>query len=160
MNENKDRVLKPDELAGIKKNESGGRVVFTNGCFDLLHRGHVALLAEARSFGECLVVGINSDRSLRRLKGPGRPLTTEDDRAFILLHLDCVDYVTVFEEDTPVEVIRKLQPDILVKGDEYSLEEIVGADFVLQTGGEVKRVKMVDGYSTSKLIKRWTKQGK
>ncbi|MCD6379137.1 D-glycero-beta-D-manno-heptose 1-phosphate adenylyltransferase [bacterium] len=157
MNEYKDRIIKPDELVGFKKKKSDGIVVFTNGCFDLLHRGHVELLTEASSFGECLVVGINSDSSLRRLKGQGRPLTTEDDRAFILLHLECVNYVTIFEEDTPIEVIKKLKPDVLVKGAEYSFDEIVGADFVVQTGGEVKRVKMVDGYSTSKLIKKWSK---
>jgi D-beta-D-heptose 7-phosphate kinase/D-beta-D-heptose 1-phosphate adenosyltransferase len=135
MNEYKDRIIKPDKLVGFKEKKSNGRVVFTNGCFDLLHRGHVELLTEARSFGECLVVGINSDSSLRRLKGQGRPLTKEDDRAFILLHLDCVNYVTVFEEDTPIEVIKKLKPDVLVKGAEYSFDEIVGADFVVQTGG-------------------------
>lgn len=157
MNVYEDKIIKPDELAGFKKKESYSKVVFTNGCFDLLHRGHVKLLVEARSFGDCLVVGINSDLSLKRLKGSGRPLTTEDDRAFILLHLDCVDYVTVFKEDTPIETIKELKPDVLVKGNEYSLEEIVGADFVNSTGGEVKRIKMVDGYSTSKLIKKLAK---
>ncbi|HMA77416.1 MAG TPA: D-glycero-beta-D-manno-heptose 1-phosphate adenylyltransferase [Candidatus Krumholzibacteriaceae bacterium] len=157
MNEYTERIINPVELSGFRKDKLNGRVVFTNGCFDILHRGHVELLVKARSFGDCLVVGINSDRSLRRLKGHRRPLTKEYDRAFILLNLVCVDYVTVFEEDTPVEVIRKLKPDILVKGDEYSVEEIAGADFVLRNGGEVKRVKMVEGYSTSKLINKLKK---
>lgn len=154
MGEYESRIIDRAGLQDLRVEMSGRKVVFTNGCFDLLHRGHVELLEKARSYGDCLVVGINSDKSLNRLKGRGRAITSEDDRAFILLSLDCVDYVTIFEEDTPLEVIRGLEPDVLVKGDEYELEDIVGADLVSRSGGEVKRVRMKEGYSTSEIIRR------
>jgi len=152
LNDYGKRVIAPSELEDLRRRLEGKRVVFTNGCFDLVHRGHVDLLEKARGFGDCLVVGINSDSSVGRLKGKGRPLTGQDDRAFILLHLESVDYITIFNEDTPLEVIKALAPDVLVKGAEYGLEDIVGAEQVLESGGEVKRVEMLEGYSTSGLI--------
>ena len=146
------RILKRQELGAFRLEHGGERIVFTNGCFDLLHRGHVELLLNASRLGDFLVVGINSDASMRRLKGPPRPLVGEDDRAFLLLQLRPVDYVTIFDENTPLETIEELKPDVLVKGAEYGPGEIVGADFVEKRGGKVIRVAMLDGYSTSGFI--------
>jgi rfaE bifunctional protein nucleotidyltransferase chain/domain len=147
-------ILKREDLDAFRIEHRGEIVVFTNGCFDLIHPGHVSLLSSARRFGDCLVVGINSDDSVRRLKGKPRPLMDEQARAFVLLQLRCVDYVTVFSEDTPYETIRALSPNVLVKGAEYERGEIVGADHVEAMGGRVERVAMLDGYSTSDLIDR------
>ncbi len=129
-------------------------VVFTNGVFDILHVGHVDLLRKAKAFGDVLVVGLNSDASVRRLKGPSRPINSQRDRAEVLLSLHSVDAVCVFGEDTPLELIRELQPDVLVKGAEYSILKIVGAEFVKSTGGIIRRVKMKPGYSTTDIIRR------
>ncbi len=148
------RVLARAELARFRALNRGARIVFTNGCFDILHRGHVELLAEARGFGDCLVVGLNSDASVARLKGAPRPLVGEEDRAAVLLGLRSVDYVTVFGEDTPLETITALEPDVLVKGAEYGPGEVVGEEFVESHGGRVERVAMVAGYSTTSLIER------
>lgn len=125
------------------------RVVFTNGCFDLLHFGHLHYLAEARNLGERLVVGLNSENSVRRLKGPHRPINDENTRQFQLAALEFVDAVVVFEEDTPLKLITLLQPEILVKGGDWSADQIVGADIVLSKGGVVKSLPFVDGYSTT-----------
>lgn len=133
---------------------SGKRVVFTNGVFDILHRGHVEYLTKARSFGELLIVGLNTDTSVRRLKGPPRPFQSERDRAAVLLGLRSVDYVTLFGEDTPDKLIRSIRPDILVKGADYRESEIVGATFVRSYGGKVRRVKLTPGRSTSSILKR------
>jgi D-beta-D-heptose 7-phosphate kinase/D-beta-D-heptose 1-phosphate adenosyltransferase len=148
------RVLARGELERFRETQRGKRIVFTNGCFDILHRGHVELLAKARSFGDVLVVGINSDASVERLKGRPRPLVGENDRAYILLALDAVDLVTIYDEDTPLETIVKLRPDVLVKGAEYGREDIVGASFVEEHGGRVERMPMVKGFSTTSLIEK------
>jgi len=132
---------------------AGKRVVFTNGVFDILHRGHVDYLAKARSFGDVLIVGLNSDVSVRRLKGPSRPLQKQRDRAAILLALEAVDYVVLFGEDTPDRLIRSIKPDILAKGADYKVSEIVGASFVKSYGGKVKRVGLTAGKSTSALVR-------
>lgn len=132
------------------RRRSGEKIVFTNGCFDLLHRGHIELLSRARQLGDCLIVGINSDKSLRRLKGPGRPLQSQSDRAHILAALEAVDYVVIFEEDTPQNLIHELKPDILVKGADYPRDKIVGAKEVKR----VQRIPLVSGRSTSGLIKK------
>lgn len=132
----------------------GKRVVFTNGCFDLLHPGHLALLEDASTLGDLLVVAINDDDSVRRLKGEGRPIYPAAERAELLLALRWVDAVTVFTEDTPQEVIEKIRPDALVKGAEYGAGEIVGEDFVKSYGGIVKRFPMRKGYATSRIVKR------
>ena len=127
-------------------------VVFTNGCFDVLHRGHITYLAEARDLGDCLVVGLNSDASVKRLKGENRPINNEKDRALLLAALSFVDYIIIFEEDTPKNLIEQVQPDILVKGGDYKIEDIVCADFVQSHGGEVLTIEFVDGYSSTKII--------
>jgi len=129
-------------------------VVFTNGCFELLHRGHVEYLAQARALGDVLVVGLNSDASVRRLKGAGRPLVAEADRAAVVAALRCVDAVTVFDEDTPLELISSLLPDVLVKGGDYHLDDIVGREVVEEAGGEVRVLPFVVGYSTTKILDR------
>jgi D-beta-D-heptose 7-phosphate kinase/D-beta-D-heptose 1-phosphate adenosyltransferase len=134
------------EVARLQK--AGKKVVFTNGCFDLLHLVHVSLFKKAKSMGDVLIVAINSDKSLRRLKGPRRPLVGEKDRAKLLLSLKPVDYVTVFNEHTPKEILRELRPDILAKGGDYKLSEIIGIEFVKK----VYRFPFVKGKSTTSLI--------
>ncbi len=130
------------------------KIVFTNGCFDILHFGHLDLIAQAAGLGNILVVGLNTDASVKRLKGPERPMTQETDRAFQMASLLCVDAVTLFEEDTPLELITALRPDVLVKGGDYHHGNIVGADFVKSYGGEVAIIPFVDGYSTTSTIER------
>lgn len=135
-----------------KLRRAGLRVVFTNGVFDLLHRGHVDYLAKARRFGDILIVGLNSDRSVRRLKGPNRPLQSQSDRAAILLALEAVDYVVVFGEERPDQLIEQIRPDVLAKGADYRLSEIAGADFVRSYGGVVKRIRLLPGRSSSRIM--------
>lgn len=131
------------------------RVVFTNGCFDLLHPGHVDYLEEARSLGDVLLVAVNTDASVRRLgKGPGRPVNPEHDRARVLAGLAAVDRVVLFDEDTPLQILTELQPDILVKGGDYRLEEVVGREVVLARRGQVRILPFREGYSTSRLLER------
>lgn len=130
------------------------KIVFTNGCFDLLHVGHVRYLQEARRLGDALVVGVNSDASVKRLKGPSRPVQTENDRAEILAALACVDYTIIFNEDTPFELIKKVRPQVLVKGGDWKIEQIVGSDLVMASGGQVFSLQFVDGKSTTKLIEK------
>ena len=132
---------------------AGEIVVFTNGCFDLLHKGHVALLEAATREGDLLIVGLNSDDSVRRLKGEGRPVQLQAERAEALQKVEAVDVVTIFSEDTPLKLIENIKPDVLVKGEDYSSEEIVGADIVLSRGGEVVRVPLLDGVCTTQIIK-------
>ena len=132
----------------------GRQIVFTNGCFDLLHPGHVALLEEARRQGDLLVVGLNSDRSVAKLKGAGRPLVPQADRAEVLAALEAVDRVVIYDETTPFELIRALVPDVLVKGADWAKDAIVGADIVEAAGGRVVRVATVPGQSTTSLVER------
>jgi D-beta-D-heptose 7-phosphate kinase/D-beta-D-heptose 1-phosphate adenosyltransferase len=133
----------------------GGKIVFTNGCFDLLHPGHVTYLEAARALGDALVVGLNSDASVKRLeKGDERPILTEEERAAILLGLRSVDYVIVFDGDTPLELIRKILPDVLVKGGDWSLDQIVGRDVVEAAGGTVRTIAFVEGKSTTSIVER------
>jgi len=141
-----------ERLAGLK--EDGKAIVFTNGCFDILHRGHVHYLERARALGDVLVVGVNTDRSVRGLKGPGRPVTSECDRAYVVAALRVVDYVCLFDEATPYELIRELLPDVLVKGAGYTEETIVGADLVRARGGRVVAIEPLEGRSTSVIIER------
>jgi rfaE bifunctional protein nucleotidyltransferase chain/domain len=137
------------------RQDAGHKVVFTNGCFDLLHLGHVRYLEAARSQGDALIVGVNTDASVSRLhKGPGRPVTPEADRARVLASLACVDQVVLFDEDTPLELITRLKPDVLVKGGDYQLHEIVGREVVEARGGQVLALPFVPGYSTTALIER------
>ena len=130
------------------------RLVFTNGCFDLLHAGHVTLLERAKRYGDVLVVGINSDRSVRALKGPGRPIVSQRDRAAVLAALESVDYVTIFNERTPQQLVKALRPHVLIKGADWAASEIVGRDVVRRRGGRIVRLPLLKGHSTSKLIQR------
>jgi D-beta-D-heptose 7-phosphate kinase / D-beta-D-heptose 1-phosphate adenosyltransferase len=140
------------------KRGQGKRVAFTNGCFDLLHVGHVKYLQKARQLGDLLVLGLNSDASIRRLKGPKRPLIGQEERAHILSALDCIDYVVIFDEDTPLDLIRALQPDILVKGADYTPDGVVGKDLVESWGGRVELITFVDGKSTTNIIEKILEQ--
>ncbi|HVL68498.1 MAG TPA: D-glycero-beta-D-manno-heptose 1-phosphate adenylyltransferase [Vicinamibacterales bacterium] len=133
---------------------AGRRVVFTNGVFDILHPGHVRYLQQARALGDALIVGLNSDASVRRNKGPERPINSEEERAEILAALACVDAVVFFDEDTPAEIIRAIQPDVLVKGADWAADAIVGRDTVEARGGTVVRVPIEQGYSTTDIIER------
>jgi rfaE bifunctional protein nucleotidyltransferase chain/domain len=139
---------------GNRLRAEGKRVVFTNGCFDLLHVGHLRYLQAARELGDALVVGLNTDASVRRLKGPARPVVSEDDRAEVLAGLRCVDYVTLFDEATPVEAIRALRPDVHVKGGDYREEDLPEAAIVREQGGRVEIIALVPGRSTTDLIRR------
>lgn len=129
-------------------------IVFTNGCFDILHPGHVYYLNHAKNMGDCLVVGLNTDASVKRIKGPKRPLVCEKDRARILASLESVDYVVFFDDDTPQKLIEIVKPDILVKGGDYRKNEIVGADIVKAYGGKVATIDFLDGFSTTEMISR------
>ena len=131
-----------------------GRVVFTNGVFDLLHPGHIDVLVAARSRGDALIVGLNSDASVRRLKGPTRPIRSEAERAYVLAALEAVDVVVLFEEDTPLELVRRLRPSVIVKGGDYSPETVVGAAEVRASGGEVIIVPLTPGQSTTSIIEK------
>ncbi len=133
---------------------NGRRVVFTNGCFDLLHPGHLETLEKARSFGDALVVGVNSDRSVREMKGPGRPILPERERAEILASLACVDSVVIFDEPTPREIITALLPDVLVKGGDWAGDAIVGREEVEAAGGKVVSIPVVAGYSTTAILQK------
>src|SRR5690606_15777617 len=132
----------------------GKKVVFTNGCFDLVHLGHLDYLEKARGKGDALVIGLNSDQSIRRLKGASRPVMDENSRARLLAALEFVDYVVLFDEDTPLELIRDILPDILVKGDDYDVSNIVGADVVMSNGGKVETGELVKGYSSTAIIEK------
>jgi D-beta-D-heptose 7-phosphate kinase/D-beta-D-heptose 1-phosphate adenosyltransferase len=147
-------VLTAAEAADLSTElkSSGQTIVFTNGCFDLLHRGHIHVLSEARAFGDILFVGLNSDDSVRRLKGPARPIQLLDERETILTALRVVDFVVPFEEDTPLNLIELILPDVLVKGGDYSVDTVVGANAVMAGGGRVEIVKLLPGYSTSSLL--------
>ncbi len=138
----------------LEKVRGKKKIVFTNGCFDIIHAGHADYLNKAKSLGDILVVGINSDASVRRIKGEKRPILPQQMRAYLLDNLKPVDYVVIFEEDTPLELIKAIKPDVLVKGADWDLERIVGADFVLSYGGRVERIAFSFDISTSKVVER------
>jgi D-beta-D-heptose 7-phosphate kinase/D-beta-D-heptose 1-phosphate adenosyltransferase len=150
------RIVKLDDLLAMRREwrHYGTKVAFTNGCFDLLHRGHVEYLQKVRELADVLVVGLNTDASVQRLKGPNRPITPEEDRAVVMAALECVDYVVFFDEDTPLNLIRTLQPEVLAKGEDYQIHEIVGHDVVQAAGGRVERIPLTSGRSTSEIIAR------
>jgi D-beta-D-heptose 7-phosphate kinase/D-beta-D-heptose 1-phosphate adenosyltransferase len=150
------RVLSRTDAAAFAQRlrDAGRTVVFTNGVFDLIHPGHVRYLREARSLGDALIVGVNADESVRRNKGESRPVTREDERAELIAALVCVDAVSVFGEDTPAELIRAIQPDVLVKGADWAADQIVGRDTVEARGGKVVRIAVEEGYSTSALLNK------
>jgi D-glycero-beta-D-manno-heptose 1-phosphate adenylyltransferase len=152
----KDKILRWPEARKIVQQwqKQGMKVVFSNGCFDLVHRGHVEYLANARAKGDRLVLGLNTDASVRRIKGDLRPVVDEQSRSFLMAAFEFVDIVILFDEDTPYELIKSLQPDVLVKGDDYKATEIVGHDVVKNRGGEVITIPLVEGFSTTKLIEK------
>ncbi|MCX5680219.1 MAG: D-glycero-beta-D-manno-heptose 1-phosphate adenylyltransferase [Candidatus Omnitrophica bacterium] len=156
----KSKIKSASSLSRIvaKLRGRGRKVVFTNGCFDILHPGHVVYLDKASRLGDLLVVGLNSDKSVRAIKGNGRPINGEHDRAYVLSALGFVDYITVFSENTPERLIRKLKPDVLVKGGDWKVARIVGGDFVRSRGGRVVSIKFVKGYSTSSLLEKMRKK--
>lgn len=140
-------------MARQRAHSENKTVVFTNGVFDLLHRGHVEYLQKARALGDILIIGLNSDASARSIKGPQRPLVNQEDRAAVLSALACVDHIIMFDEDTPAELIETIMPDILVKGADYKVEQIAGAEAVLKNGGQVIPIELTPGKSTTELIK-------
>lgn len=150
------RVLNSVTLESALKTyrSQGKKIVFTNGCFDLLHVGHITYLEEAKKLGNVLIVGINTDESVKRLKGPTRPVQNESDRCQILAALKSVDHTILFPEDTPLNLIKSIKPDVLVKGGDWKPEQIVGSEFVLALGGSVQSLNFVDGKSTSNIIEK------
>ncbi len=161
----REKIKEREELRKIVEDlkARAKRIVFTNGCFDLLHVGHVRYLEKAKTLGDVLVIGLNSDRSVRSLKGPQRPILSQDERAELLSSLACVDFVTIFDEPTPLELISLLLPHVLVKGGDWTKDAIVGREVVEASGGEVVVLPFVEGFSTSQLIKtileRYAKKG-
>jgi D-beta-D-heptose 7-phosphate kinase/D-beta-D-heptose 1-phosphate adenosyltransferase len=150
------KIRKPGELQELcaAKQQEGRRVVFTNGCFDLMHVGHLRYLEAARELGDLLVVGVNSDRSVRMIKGPKRPIISEDQRSEVVAGLHCVDLVTLFDDPDPLALIQLLKPDILVKGADWPIDKIIGARFVLDSGGDVVRIPLIPDVSTTTIIER------
>jgi rfaE bifunctional protein nucleotidyltransferase chain/domain len=149
-------VVSRADLAQIREKlkREGKKVVFTNGCFDIVHRGHVEYLTKAKALGDVLLVGINTDASVRRLKGPTRPIVCQDDRAFVLAAFRVVDYACLFDEDTPRELIKAVVPDVLVKGSDWTIDSIVGKDIVEAAGGNVQTIDFVPNRSTTDIIKK------
>lgn len=150
------QIVSPAELVALRQRlrRQGRTVVFTNGTFDIIHRGHVEYLTKARALGDVLVVGLNTDASIRRIKGAGRPINPSRDRAAVLAGLAAVDYICFFSEDTPERLIRALRPDVLVKGADWKAGEIVGSDVVKAHGGTVRRIRLTPGRSTTGIIRR------
>ena len=158
----RDKIISWEQLKEeVKKWQTSGlKVVFTNGCFDLLHIGHIRYLQAAKKYGDKLIVAINSDRSVREIKGERRPIISENERAEIVAALDCVDRVVIFDEPTPLSLINFLQPDVLVKGTDWPEEKIVGREVVLAKGGKIIRIPVVEGISTTEIIKKILKRYK
>ncbi len=133
---------------------NGDTIVFTNGCFDIVHRGHIDYLSKAKDLGSKLVLGLNTDASVQRLKGPNRPVVDEESRAILMAALQFIDLVVFFDEDTPYELIKALQPDVLVKGSDYNAEDIVGYDILMAKGGKVETIDFVEGFSTTSIVEK------
>jgi rfaE bifunctional protein nucleotidyltransferase chain/domain len=150
------KILKLSDLVKVLESlrEAGKRIVFTNGCFDILHAGHVRYLAAARSKGDALVLGLNSDVSVKSIKPENRPIVSQDQRAEVLASLACVDYITIFDEPDPLALIQTIKPDVLIKGADWKETEIIGSDVVKSYGGKVIRIEVVPGISTSRIIQR------
>ena len=149
------KILNWDTLDSTLVSINKEKIVFTNGCFDILHPGHIHILDQAKSYGDILIVGLNSDESIKKLKGPKRPKISQKDRLRILSSIKFVDYAILFEEDTPLKLIKKIKPNILVKGGDYNSDDIVGSEFVKSNGGEIKIVQLLEGYSSSSLIDKF-----
>ena len=153
-NNEKSKVVTESNLKEILKKIKNKKIVFTNGCFDVIHAGHVSYLKEAKSYGDILIVGVNSDDSVKRLKGEIRPINTLEDRMTVLSGLESVDYLIAFEEDTPYNIIKQIEPDVLVKGGDYQPENIVGYDIVTNKGGKVITTQFKNGLSSTKIINK------
>ena len=153
------KILSSENIEETVNNfkSSGKKIVFTNGCFDIIHRGHIELLSKAADMGDKLIVGLNTDQSVKRLKGDNRPVQDEISRAMIMASFSFVDLVVLFEEDTPYELIREVQPDILVKGGDYKAEDIVGYDIVTAGNGKVITINFVEGYSTTSIVRKMSR---
>tara|TARA_B100000003_G_scaffold167398_1_gene153940 strand:- start:52 stop:516 length:465 start_codon:yes stop_codon:yes gene_type:complete len=149
------KILNWDTLDSTLESINKEKIVFTNGCFDILHPGHIHILDQAKSYGDILIVGLNSDESIKRLKGPTRPKVSQKDRLRILSSIKFVDYAVLFEEDTPLKLIKKIKPNFLVKGGDYNSDDIVGSEFVKSNGGEIKIIQLLEGYSSSSLIDKF-----
>ena len=151
-----DKILDEKSLEEMLKlwRKEGKTIVFSNGCFDILHRGHVEYLSKAADLGDVLIIGLNTDTSVKRIKGPSRPVNDEKARAVVLAALEFVDAIMFFDEDTPYNLIKRVQPDVLVKGKDYKAEDIVGYDIVINKGGKVETIELVDGFSTTKTIEK------
>lgn len=145
--------LSPETIEFLKKAE-GKKIVFTNGCFDILHKGHISYLNQAKALGDFLIIGLNSDRSVSELKGPTRPINKENDRKFVMQNLKAVDCVEIFDQETPLELIKLIKPSILVKGGDWPVEKIVGAKEVIANGGKVMSLPFVDGFSTTNIVNK------
>lgn len=152
MNKILDAKILKEKLENLRKNKK--KIVFTNGCFDIIHAGHADYLEKARQLGDCLVIGLNSDNSIQRIKGEKRPIVKEEYRLKLMSALACVDFVTVFDEETPEELIRELNPNVLVKGADWAGKDVAGADFVKSNGGSVEFIAMLPGISTTHIIER------
>jgi D-beta-D-heptose 7-phosphate kinase/D-beta-D-heptose 1-phosphate adenosyltransferase len=150
------KVISLKKIVKIRKElkKEGKKVVFTNGCFDILHKGHVHLLKRAKKLGDILIVGLNSDSSVKRIKGEKRPIFSVRDRAFVLSSIDVVDYIVIFNEDTPLKVIKAIEPDVLVKGADWDKKSIVGREIVESLGGKVVRIPVLKGFSTTSVIEK------
>lgn len=148
------KIVTRNDWEKLKNHFQSKKIVFTNGCFDILHLGHVHYLSAAKDLGDILVIGLNSDDSVKRLKGENRPMNTQYARALLLAALQFVDFVIVFDEDTPLNLIQQITPHVLVKGGDYKIEDVVGADWVMAHGGKVEIVDFVEGYSSTNLIKK------
>ena len=158
--ETKDKIVSFESGISIVNQwkKSKLQVVFTNGCFDILHLGHIDYLEKARNEGDRLIVGLNTDASIIKIKGPDRPIVDENARARLLASMYFVDLIIAFDEETPLKLIQSLKPDILIKGNDYDIKNIVGADFVLENGGSVRTIELVEGYSTSSIIEKIKRQ--
>ncbi len=152
----KSKLIARPQIARLceKLRGQGQKIVFTNGVFDILHMGHISYLAKAAEMGDILIIGLNTDASVKKIKGPDRPINKQADRAGVLSALEMVDYIVTFGEQTPEKLIKQVKPDVLVKGADYKISEIVGAEFVKDSGGQVKRIKLMQGRSTTGLIDR------
>ncbi|HHU46370.1 MAG TPA: D-glycero-beta-D-manno-heptose 1-phosphate adenylyltransferase [Bacteroidales bacterium] len=148
------KIVTRNDWEKLKNHFQSKKIVFTNGCFDILHLGHVHYLSAAKDLGDILVIGLNSDDSVKRLKGENRPMNTQYARALLLAALQFVDFVIVFDEDTPLNLIQQITPHVLVKGGDYKIEDVVGAEWVMAHGGKVEIVDFVEGYSSTNLIKK------
>ncbi len=146
------KIISADYFKSKRKCFNNNRVIFTNGCFDILHLGHIDYLIKARKLGDVLIIGLNTDNSVKKLKGEKRPVNNQNARALLLASLEFVDFVILFDEETPMNLIKMITPDVLVKGGDYTIESVVGADFVLHYGGAVEIIPFLEGYSTTAII--------